>query len=240
MSKELKNLGEKYNKIDGSKNHENVFSSWIENFKKVGKPGDKDDCPDNIDGFIDILMMALNNSVNSMQHNGDQQKTKKYKDEVFKFIDDTMYPYEKCLMVERLDNYTKNLDKINIDKGLKKEMKNNLKRAKEILNKLNKINDESQEDLMEDAFGVHAAMKKARKAQKNAEEKIEKKLTDKGKDYYQDKEYRKLQKINIVVMNQYLITFYHQTIDIGLWKNGKPRMNDEDSKMIDDLGMDIK
>lgn len=239
MSKELEKLGKTYNKIDGAKNHGNFFSSWIENFKKVGKPGDKDDCPDNIDGFIDILTTTLNNSVNSIQRNGDQQKTKKYQNEVFKLIDNTMFPYEKCLMVERLDNYAKNLHKINVDKGLKKEMKNNLLKAKKILNKLNKTNDESQEDLMEDVFGVHAAMKKVVKAQKKAQEQLEKKLTDKGKDYYKDEEYQKLQKINIKVMNQYLVRFYHETINIGLWKNGKPRMSDEDSKMITDLGKDI-
>ena len=64
-----------------------------------------------------------------------------------------MYPYDKCLVEERINNYTKIVDQLKVDGKVKKEMKDGLRQAKKIVHKLNQYNDETKQQLLDDTFG---------------------------------------------------------------------------------------
>lgn len=238
----MKKLDAKFKQITGTSSPLQYFAQHL---NQVGKPGDFDECQINIEESFQAMEMQLNMTVDNVKYYLDRDhkdmsksekdsKVKSFQNDVFKFIDDTLFPYEKCLMVERLDNYTKILDKVQADQGLKKEMKDAYQDARKTLNKLKKINGQTKEQLMEDVQRVHQDMKKAKQAQT----KIIKQLQDQGNNYYDDENSKDFVNWNLESFNQYLCYFYETTMEVGLWENGKTNhlLPYDEGKKLSDMG----
>ena len=88
-------------------------------------------------------------------------KDKIFKDcqnEVFKYIDDTMFPYFKCVLEERIDMKKEMVDELPADAHVKNEIKSDLDQVKKIFKQLNKINGKNKDQLKNDVKQIVKAM----------------------------------------------------------------------------------
>ena len=226
MSRGLQQLEDEFHEAVGQGS--SGIDNWIDHFYRLPKLDQPDQSPNNWPGFIDQMFETLNcttlDSLKSyLEGKGADKseidkKAQSFKIKIMNFISTTLYPYDKCLIEERVDNYTKIVDGLNVDEKLKKEMKDGLNQVMKIARKWD--TGESKEQLVDDAKHIKSALEKVNQAKLKAQKQL-----PQGNDG--EEEYLKMQKIFTQNLNQYANRFCSTTFAIRKW-------NETDQAMIQD------
>lgn len=227
MSRGLQHLEDEFHQAVGQGS--SGIDNWIDYFYRLPKLDKPDQSPNNWPGFIDQMFKTLNDTTldslkSYLEGEGADKseidkKAESYKMEILNFINTTLYPYDKCLIEERADNYTKIVDELNVDEELKREMQDGLYQVKKIARKMN--TGESKEQLLDDAKHIKSALEKVNQAKLKAQKKL-----PQGNDG--EEEYLKTQKIFTQNLNQYANRFCSTTFAIRKWNETDQAMTQDE------------
>lgn len=150
VAKGLKKLDDEFHK---STENDSRLKSPIEHFENLPGLDELNYAVDDWPFFIGEMFNLLKNELyGNFQRTQNEKDTKNLKAEILKFISKTFYPYEICLVEERVNNCTKTIEGIqHFDDQLRTEMVNDLNQIKKVVGKWNKYNDEDKEERLNDA-----------------------------------------------------------------------------------------